>query len=104
MALHPKDDIMLAAKVRGLVAMIRLMTGEDPAVRWTDDYAEIVLTDAQKKQAQGYIESALKSKKPGRIKIDLIGLALPVLLRVYGKGLLLGMVAAFFGGRAAADM
>jgi len=101
MANSIKNDIVLAGKIAAFSTLIAGLTGEAPAVEYTDEYAQINFSDNQKQILQQYIEKNLRAK-PGAVRIDYNSIFTPPLFRVYGKYAIMALVAAYLMGRLTA--
>ena len=99
--LKAKDDLMVQAQVKGLQTLVRYLTNEDPIVVWQDQYVSIDFTPQQKVLLSTYLENYLRGK-PGKLRINVLPLAFPPVVKVYGKFVLMGLTAAFLLGRLAA--
>lgn len=87
------DAILPAAGAQAVAAGISTVTGSRPAVVAYSDHSEIVLTPEQEDLLAQWIVGQL-NKEPGRVRVNLSGVATKVLFRKYWGW----MAAAVAGG------
>lgn len=92
------NDVILQGKIRALQIFAAAITGETPQVINRGEYAEILFSPRQKEILQGWIKKSLQAG-PSDIRIDYFGITAPPLIQVYGKIILVVLLAAFFLGR-----
>lgn len=92
------NDVLLQAKVKAMLVAAAAITGESPQAINRGEYVEIIFTPKQKELMQSWIVDNLL-KKPGDVRIDYYGIALPPIIKVYGKIALLALVAAYVLGK-----
>lgn len=93
-----QNDLMLRGKIAAFSTMIAALTGEQPAINYTPEFAQIEFTEQQKQILQSMIERELKAK-PGSIRINYNSIFFPPVFRVYGKYALMALIAAFLLGK-----
>lgn len=90
------------AKAALVSQVIKSITGTEPSIIDRGTSVEIEFSEAQKKIVRDKIQSILDAR-PGEVRIDLVGLAGPVLLKrlwwLIGAPLGLGFLAGWFVGK-----
>lgn len=99
MEIDLKNDIMLSVKLSGIQLLAEKITGEKAFVEYFPDHVKISFTPAQKILIKNFLIQQMKNE-PGKIRVDVLPIAVPAVLAVYGKLILTGVMAVFFLGRA----
>ena len=90
---------MLSVKLSGLQLLTEKITGQKAYIEYFPDYVQISFTPEQKILIKDFLIQQMKMT-PGRIRVDILPIAIPAVLTVYGKLIFTGLVAVFFLGRA----
>ena len=93
-----KNDIMLSVKLSGLQLLTEKITGEKAYIEYFPDHVKISFTPKQKILIKEFLISQMKMT-PGKIRVDILPIAVPAVLSVYGKLIFTGLIAVFFLGR-----
>jgi hypothetical protein len=94
-----KNDIMLSVKLSGIQLLTEKITGEKAYIEYYPDHVKISFTPAQKILIKNFLIQQMKND-PGKIRVDVLPIAVPAILSVYGKLIFTGIMAVFFLGRA----
>jgi hypothetical protein len=94
-----KNDIMLSVKLSGIQLLTEKITGEKAYIEYYPDHVKISFTPAQKILIKNFLIQQMKND-PGKIRVDVLPIAIPAILSVYGKLIFTGIMAVFFLGRA----
>lgn len=92
-----KHSLQTMYSAQAIAGIIQLITGEAPRVVDKGAFLEVELTAAQKTTIQKKLDDILAAK-PGEVKIDLVSVAAPVIMRRFwwiplipaGLGFLIG--------------
>jgi hypothetical protein len=94
-----KNDIMLSVKLSGIQLLTEKITGEKAYIEYFPDHVKISFTPTQKILIKNFLIQQMKNE-PGKIRVDVLPIAVPAVLAVYGKLIFTGIMAIFFLGRA----
>lgn len=95
-----KNDIMLSVKLSGIQLLTEKITGEKAYIEYYPDHVKISFTPKQKILIKDFLIQQMKLKNEGKIRVDILPIAIPAVLSVYGKLIFTGLIAVFFLGRA----
>jgi len=90
---------MLSVKLQGIQILTEKITGEKAFIEYLPDHVKISFTPSQKILIKNFLISQMKLE-PGKIRVDILPVAIPAVLSVYGKLIFTGILAVFFLGRA----
>jgi len=94
-----KNDIMLSVKLSGIQLLTEKITGEKAYIEYFPDHVKISFTPTQKILIKNFLIQQMKLE-PGKIRVDILPIAIPAVLTVYGKLIFTGLLAVFFLGRS----